>query len=62
MSDEQETRTVVVSVRVTAAEHAAWKQAAKADGRTLASWIVRRCNGDPTTAPTAPAKRAKRAR
>jgi hypothetical protein len=44
-------RSKVVGVTATPAEHRAWAEAAKADGRSLSSWISRRCNGDPTTAP-----------
>lgn len=44
-------RTKNVGVKATPAEHAAWQAAADADGRTLSSWIARRCNGQPATAP-----------
>jgi hypothetical protein len=47
-------RTAVIGVRATKAEHAAWEAAAKADGRSLSSWIARRCNGQPATAPALP--------
>jgi len=55
----------VIGVRATKAEHEAWNAAAEADGRSLSSWIVRRCNGQPATAPAlppAPTAKAKRQR
>jgi hypothetical protein len=40
-----------IGVKATLAERRAWEAAARADGRTLSTWIARRCNGQPTTAP-----------
>lgn len=45
-------RTESIGVRCTAAEKSAWTAAAEKDGRSLSSWIVRRCNGEPATKPT----------
>jgi hypothetical protein len=44
-------RNVYVGIRATEREHAAWKSAAKSDGRSVSAWIVRRCNGQSATAP-----------
>lgn len=44
-------RAATIGLRATAAEREAWEIAARKDGRTLSAWIVRRCNGEPTTAP-----------
>ena len=56
-------KTAQTTIRMTAAEREAWEAAAKADGRTLSAWIVRRCNGEPTTAPVfAASRRAQRPR
>ncbi|HEU5275131.1 MAG TPA: hypothetical protein VFU97_15830 [Xanthobacteraceae bacterium] len=48
-------KTAQTTIRMTDAEREAWEAAARADGRTLSAWIVRRCNGEPTTAPVLPA-------
>ncbi len=48
-------RAAMIGLRATAAERRAWEIAARQDGRTLSAWIVRRCNGEPTTAPVPPA-------
>jgi hypothetical protein len=58
-------KTAQTTIRMTEAEREAWEAAARADGRTLSAWIVRRCNGEPTTAPelpppAAPKRRPKR--
>lgn len=45
-----------IGLRATAAERESWESAARQDGRTLPAWIVRRCNGEPTTAPVQPAQ------
>jgi hypothetical protein len=45
-------RNAQTTLRMTEAQRDAWEAAARADGRTLSAWIVRRCNGEPTTAPT----------
>lgn len=37
--------------RVSPEDLAAWEAAAEIDGRSLSAWIVRRCNGEPSTAP-----------
>lgn len=49
------------TIRMTEAEREAWERAARLDGRSLSGWIVRRCNGEPTTAPvlSAPADARK---
>jgi hypothetical protein len=47
-------KTAQTTIRMTEAEREAWEAAARADGRTLSAWIVRRCNGQPTTAPELP--------
>ena len=44
-------KTAQVTLRMTEAEREAWEEAARLDGRTLSAWIVRRCNGEPSTAP-----------
>lgn len=49
-------RAAAIGLRATAAERRAWEIAARQDGRTLSAWIVRRCNGEPTTAPVQPAQ------
>ena len=49
-------RAAAIGLRATAAEREAWANAARQDGRTLSAWIVRRCNGEPTTAPVRPAQ------
>ena len=49
-------RAAAIGLRATAAEREAWANAARQDGRTLSAWIVRRCNGEPTTAPVQPAQ------
>ena len=51
-SSARSARTEAIGIRVTKTERDAWNAAAKADGRTLSAWIARRCNGDPTVAPT----------
>jgi len=53
-------KTAQTTIRMTAAERKAWEAAANADGRTLSAWIVRRCNGQPTTEPVFAAPRAAR--
>jgi hypothetical protein len=53
-------KTEQTTIRMTKAEREAWEAAARADGRTLSAWIVRRCNGEPTTAPVLPALREAR--
>lgn len=55
-------KTAQTTIRMTEAEREAWEAAAKADGRTLSAWIVRRCNGQPTTEPVFAAPRAARKR
>jgi len=50
-------KTAQTTVRMTEAEREAWEAAARADGRTLSAWIVRRCNDEPTMAPVLPALR-----
>ena len=47
-------RERVAHIIATPAERQAWEVAAKLDGRTLSSWITRRCNGQPATAPQVP--------
>ena len=47
-------RTEKIGIRATKAIRAAWEAAARADGRTLTSWIEHRCNGGQTTSPTMP--------
>ena len=54
-------RAATIGLRATAAEREAWEIAARQDGRTLSAWIVRRCNGEPTTAPRQPAQPSFRA-
>lgn len=54
-------RAATIGLRATAAEREAWEIAARQDGRTLSAWIVRRCNGEPTTAPRQPARPSFRA-
>jgi hypothetical protein len=49
-------RAATIGLRATAAEREAWERAARQDGRTLSAWIVRRCNGEPTTSPVRPAQ------
>jgi hypothetical protein len=49
-------KRATIGLRATAAEREAWEIAARRDGRTLSAWIVRRCNGEPTTAPVPPAQ------
>jgi hypothetical protein len=49
-------RKATIGLRATAAEREAWEIAARRDGRTLSAWIVRRCNGEPTTAPVQPSQ------
>ena len=49
-------KRATIGLRATAAEREAWEMAARRDGRTLSAWIVRRCNGDPTTAPMSPSQ------
>jgi hypothetical protein len=39
------------SIRMSEAEREAWEEAARIDGRSLSAWIIRRCNGEPATAP-----------
>lgn len=53
-------KTAQTTIRMTEAEREAWEAAARADGRTLSAWILRRCNGEPTTAPVLPAPREAR--
>lgn len=53
-------KTAQTTIRMTEAEREAWEAAARADGRKLSAWIVRRCNGEPTTAPVLPAPREVR--
>lgn len=53
-------KTAQTTIRMTEAEREAWEAAARADGRTLSAWIVRRCNGEPTAAPVLPAPREAR--
>jgi len=53
-------KTAQTTIRMTEAEREAWEAAARADGRTLSAWILRRCNGQPTTAPVLPAPREAR--
>lgn len=53
-------KTAQTTIRMTAAEREAWEAAATADGRTLSAWIVRRCNGEPTTAPVLAASQGVR--
>jgi mobilization protein NikA len=53
-------KTAQTTIRMTEAEREAWEAAAKADGRTLSAWIVRRCNGEPTIAPVLSARREAR--
>ena len=55
-------KTAQTTLRMTVAEREAWEAAASADGRTLSAWIVRRCNGEPTTAPVFPRAGAQRSR
>jgi len=43
--------TVMVGVRCSVEDRAAWQAAADEDGRSLMAWIRRRCNGEATTAP-----------
>jgi hypothetical protein len=54
-------KTAQTTIRMTDAEREAWERAARLDGRTLSAWIVRRCNGEPTTVPvlSAPADAQK---
>jgi hypothetical protein len=47
-------KTAQTTIRMTDAEREAWEKAARLDGRTLSAWIVRRCNGEPTTVPVLP--------
>ena len=51
-------KTEQTTIRMTEAEREAWEEAARLDGRTLSAWIVRRCNGEPTTVPVLSAPRA----
>jgi hypothetical protein len=53
-------KTAQTTIRMTEAEREAWERAASLDGRTLSAWIVRRCNGEPTTAPVLRAPREVR--
>lgn len=53
-------KTAQTTIRMTEAEREAWEAAARADGRTLSAWIVRRCNGEPTMAPKLPTPREAR--
>lgn len=46
-----DSKKATIGLRATATEREAWERAARRDGRTLSAWIVRRCNGEPTTAP-----------
>lgn len=55
-------KTAQTTIRMTEAERVAWEAAARADGRSLSSWIVRRCNGEPTTHPVVPAVSAAKPR
>ena len=47
-------RTEKIGIRATKAIRAAWETAARADGRTLTSWIEHRCNGGQTALPIVP--------
>lgn len=47
----EERRTEHINFRASAADRNSWIRAAKSDGRSLTDWIIRRCNGNPTTAP-----------
>jgi hypothetical protein len=40
-----------IGIRISGPMRDAWTKAAKADGRSLSSWIIARCNGLPTSAP-----------
>jgi hypothetical protein len=53
-------KTAQTTIRMTEAEREAWEAAARADGRTLSAWIVRRCNGEPTTVPVSAPRRARK--
>ena len=53
-------KTAMIGVRATEAERQAWEDAARLDGRSLSAWIVRRCNGEPTTAPALAPRKPKR--
>jgi uncharacterized protein (DUF1778 family) len=44
-------KTSQTAIRMTEAEREAWDEAARIDGRSLSAWIIRRCNGEPATAP-----------
>jgi hypothetical protein len=58
----------MIGIRASVEDRAAWQAAADADGRSLSAWIVRRCNGEPTTEPVrsaiapAPAKPVAKAK
>src|SRR4051812_49327294 len=52
----RDSKKATIGLRATAAERETWERAARRDGRTLSAWIVRRCNGDPTTAPASSAQ------
>lgn len=55
-------KTAQTTIRMTDAEREAWEKAARLDGRTLSAWIVRRCNGESTTAPELPPPAATKPR
>lgn len=44
-------KDVMLTLRLSKAEHKAWKEAAEVEQVSLAAWIRRRCNGLSTTAP-----------
>jgi hypothetical protein len=47
----EERRTEHINFRASAADRNSWIRAAKADGRSLTDWIIRRCNGETTSPP-----------
>jgi hypothetical protein len=44
-------RDAWIGIRTTTAMREAWEAAARADGRTLTSWLIARANGLPSTEP-----------
>lgn len=47
-TDQKDTQ---IGIRLPRSMRDAWAKAAAADGRSLSSWVIARCNGLPTTAP-----------
>ena len=44
-------KSLMIKLRVSAADAKLWREAAMADRSPLADWIRRRCDGRPATAP-----------